>query len=100
MRTYYRARDVVVTSTVFANRTATEPYVIRDLRHVCILRPPGGLVRWLRPRTFLLQATYRGTTVTLYASADQRVFNQVARALRRALEDAEPPATWDDTAAA
>jgi hypothetical protein len=28
------------------------------------------------------------------------VFNQVARALRRALEDARPPATWTDLAIA
>jgi hypothetical protein len=35
-----------------------------------------------------LTAAYRGDEqVTLYTSADVRVFNQVSRALRRAMED-------------
>ena len=37
-----------------------------------------------------VRATYLGTHVTVYASVDQRVFNQVTRALRRAVEDARP----------
>ena len=37
-------------------------------------------------RTWRLQATYRGLSVTLYSSADLQRFNQVARALRRAIE--------------
>jgi hypothetical protein len=36
----------------------------------------------------------------LYASSDARVFNQVARALRRAVEDARPPVTDHGLAAA
>jgi Family of unknown function (DUF6232) len=44
-----------------------------------------GLRRWE------LHASYRGTRVVLYASSDVRVFNQVVRALRRAIEDARPP---------
>jgi hypothetical protein len=62
----------------------------------------GGLIIplwWRRPRRRQLQATYRGRKIDLYASADERVFNQVSRALRRALEDAEPP-HWDDVRAA
>jgi len=43
-----------------------------------------------RPRRWELLATYRGYEVMLYASADVRVFNQVARALRRAVEDSRP----------
>ncbi|MFI5894314.1 DUF6232 family protein [Actinoplanes sp. NPDC051513] len=39
-----------------------------------------------RPRRWELRATYRGREVTLYASTDARVFNQVGRALRRAIE--------------
>ncbi|MEU7904083.1 DUF6232 family protein [Actinoplanes sp. NPDC049118] len=35
-----------------------------------------------------VQATYRGSRVTIYASSDERVFNQVTRALSRAIEDA------------
>ena len=34
-----------------------------------------------------LQGTYRGVPVILYSSPDPRVFNQVTRALRRAIED-------------
>lgn len=54
----------------------------------------------LRPQTWELWATYRGADVLLYSSTDERVFNQVSRALRRAIEDARPPATWRDLAAA
>jgi hypothetical protein len=45
-----------------------------------------------RPRRWEMRANYRGLEVVLYASSDVRVFNQVARALRRAVEDARPPA--------
>jgi hypothetical protein len=45
-----------------------------------------------RPRRWELRANYRGLEVVLYASSDVRVFNQVARALRRSVEDARPPA--------
>jgi hypothetical protein len=54
----------------------------------------------LRPQTWELWASYRGADVLLYSSPDARVFNQVSRALRRAIEDARPPATWRDLAAA
>ncbi len=57
----------------------------------------AGAVMWRRrPQSWELRATYRGAAVTLYSSSDQRVFNQVTRALRRAIEDAHPPATWTD----
>jgi hypothetical protein len=40
-------------------------------------------------RVWALTAAYRGDDqVTLYSSADPRVFHQVSRALRRAMEDA------------
>jgi len=40
-------------------------------------------------RLWALRAAYRGAEqVTLYTSADPRVFHQVSRALRRAMEDA------------
>jgi hypothetical protein len=45
-----------------------------------------------RPRRWELRANYRGHEVVLYASSDERVFNQVARALRRSVEAARPPA--------
>ena len=53
-----------------------------------------------RPQRWELRATYRGTRVLLYTSTDVRVFNQVARALRRAMEDARPPVDNRDLAAA
>jgi Family of unknown function (DUF6232) len=53
-----------------------------------------------RPQRWELRATYRGAQVVLYASSDVRVFNQVARALRRAVEDARPPVDNRDLAAA
>jgi hypothetical protein len=54
----------------------------------------------LRPRRWELHATHRGAEVLLYASTDSRVFNQVARALRRAMEDNNPHAEWNGEAAA
>jgi hypothetical protein len=42
-------------------------------------------------RSWALRAAYRGdTAVTFYTSADARVFHQVCRALRRAMENARP----------
>jgi hypothetical protein len=40
-------------------------------------------------RTWQLQANYHGRATLIYSSEDVRVFNQVARALLRAIEDAE-----------
>jgi Family of unknown function (DUF6232) len=54
----------------------------------------------MRPQRWELRATYRGSRVMLYASSDVRVFNQVTRALRRAVEDARPPSDEYDLAAA
>jgi len=45
---------------------------------------------WRRTQTWELYATYRNAAIVLYASSDARVFNQVGRALRRAIEDAAP----------
>lgn len=53
-----------------------------------------------RPRRWELRATYRGHEVILYSSADVTRFNQVTRALRRAVEDARPPSGDFDLAAA
>jgi hypothetical protein len=57
---------------------------------------PGIVIAaWLRarPRCWELHATYRGGGVILYASPNARVFNQVARALRRSIEESRPHAT-------
>ena len=52
-----------------------------------------------RAQVWELHATYRNAAVVLYASNDARVFNQVGRALRRAMEDADPHARWNGEAA-
>ncbi|BCJ52795.1 hypothetical protein Asp14428_42700 [Actinoplanes sp. NBRC 14428] len=41
-------------------------------------------------RQWHVRATYRGVDVTLYSSSDRQMFNQVARALVRAIEDSRP----------
>ena len=67
-----------------------------------VLAVPGVVAAacWrLRPRTWELRATYRGLDVVLYVSPDARVFNQVSRALRRAMEDTHPHHRWNDEAA-
>jgi hypothetical protein len=43
-------------------------------------------MRRRRGHTFEIRARYRAQEVTLYASGDPRIFNQVTRALRRTLE--------------
>ena len=67
-----------------------------------IVIPTVAAVAYWRHRTWLweLRATYRGVEVLLYASTDARVFNQVTRALRRAMEDTDPHLEWDGEAAA
>jgi hypothetical protein len=50
------------------------------------------VVGWRSRSRWRLTASYRGLgEVTLYGSADPRVFNQVTRALLRAMEDAREP---------
>jgi len=43
-----------------------------------------------------LRASHRGVMTIIYQSTDVRVFNQVARALRRAIEDERPAPTGRD----
>jgi len=53
----------------------------------------AAAISWrVAPRRWELHATYRGHEVIIYASADERVFNQVSRALRRSMEAARSPA--------
>jgi hypothetical protein len=50
------------------------------------------VVGWPSHSRWMLKAAYRGADhVTLYSSTDERVFHQVTRALRRAMEDAREP---------
>jgi hypothetical protein len=58
-----------------------------------------AVVQQHRPRRWELRATYRERPVRLYTSTDARVFHQVSRALRRAIENDRPPYA-DDVAAA
>jgi hypothetical protein len=56
---------------------------------VVLVAVPGaaGIAhRRMRPRTWQLRARYDGREVVLFASADTRTFNQVGRALQRAIE--------------
>ena len=57
------------------------------------------VVQQHRPRRWELQAIYQQRQVTLYTSIDERVFHQVSRALRRAIEDARPPLNGSTIAA-
>ena len=52
-----------------------------------------------RPQHMVLRAEYRGSIVVLFESADGRVFNQVKRALLRAMEY-RAPMPWSGTEAA
>jgi hypothetical protein len=52
-----------------------------------------------RPQRLVLRAEYQGVVVELFSSTDARVFNQVKRALLRAMEN-RPPASWMGAAAA
>ena len=144
MRTYYRARDAVVTSEHFIRRgPSARSFAIRDLHDARIVRDPGNsryrlactttgvlslaaaAVAWLagnlyavsvfvlavavavvasmlwrrRPARWNLRADYRGEPVTLFTSCDSTAFHQVARALRRALEEAHRPVAREEDAA-
>jgi hypothetical protein len=56
--------------------------------------------RRTRPRRWEIHAHYRGADVLMFASRDERIFNQVARALRRAMEDRDPHYNGNGAAAA
>lgn len=90
MRVYFRSVDAVVTENRFV--WLTEPmrvFEIRALHDISIRacrRTWRGL--WLQPRRWELMALRHGAEVLIFASRDERVFNQVVRALRRAVEHA------------
>jgi hypothetical protein len=66
---------------------------------VIALPSMAGIACWrMRPRRWELRAGYQGHEVILYASADITTFNQVSRGLRRAIEDATPPASYYELA--
>ena len=53
-----------------------------------------------RVHMWQVHATYRGVVTVIYQSTDERVFNQVTRALLRAIEDGRPTPTGRDLAIA
>ncbi|MGX6604310.1 DUF6232 family protein [Micromonosporaceae bacterium Da 78-11] len=59
-----------------------------------------ALVRQQQPAHWELQALYHGEFVQLYSSSEDRVFNQVARALRRSIEAQRTVRHWDQDDAA
>jgi len=61
----------------------------------------AGILLWPRRRAnWELRASYRGSTISLYSSCDVTVFNQVARALRRAIEAERRPGLFEEDDAA
>ena len=73
------------------------PFIVAIAASIAV----GAALLWQRePTRWELRAQYRGRPVTLYTSCDVRVFNQVTRALRRAIEaDRRPPSWQEDDAA-
>ena len=81
--------------------TMIGPAAVYALGALAVAAPAGVAIGIrMRPRRWEMHATYRGARVVLYASSDGRVFNQVARALRRSVEDARPPSDDHDLVAA
>ena len=83
---------VAVGLAVFAAGVAAA--VIGGSRPLTFILPSIGLVvafvaaaaRRRRGHGWVIQARYRGREVVVYTTSDSRVFNQVTRALRRAVE--------------
>jgi hypothetical protein len=93
-RVYYRGPAVIVTDSSFI--TLQEPargFPLRELHRIVIVRGERGALRWLhpRPRPWRLCAVYQGHPVTLLESYHLQTFNQVVRAVRRAVEAARSP---------
>jgi hypothetical protein len=86
MRVYYRSVDVMVSEERFVWLTAPpRVFGIRALHDITIRSTRRGL---FRPRRWELVTVEHGAEVLIFASRDERVFNQVVRALRRAVEHA------------
>jgi hypothetical protein len=85
-RVYYRGPTVIITDSSFITvRESTHGFPIRELQRIQICR--GERSGWkLRPRAWQLRAVYRGYPVVLLESYNLQTFNQVVRAMRRAVE--------------
>jgi hypothetical protein len=84
------ALAVIALGALTGERLATTTGWIGAAAGVVIVLGWSGLSLRARRRIWELRATYRGAEVLLYRSPDDVVFHQVARALRRAIEDARP----------
>lgn len=87
MRTYYRGPDVVVNDQVF-EVCGPQPlrFLVAKLRDVQVVRTTRRSSWGRATRAFELWAWYERDRVQMYSSPDERVFGQVSRALRRAIE--------------
>ena len=85
--------SAITVAAIGAGWTLVEPPIAYAVGLLAVTVPVGFAVPSLfrRPRPWELHATYRGAEVVLYACEDVQRFNQVTRALRRAIEDARPP---------
>jgi hypothetical protein len=83
---------LTMTALATASWMLVGPAVGAALGFLAVLAAGAAMVAQPRRTVYEWQvrATYLGAHVTVYASVDQRVFNQVARALRRAIEDGRP----------
>ena len=102
-----RSKLLVTTAAGFLGLVATAAVWTIDGRYALFflaITAPIALVATLTwqpgPTRWELRAQYRGQPVTLYASRDVRVFNQVARALRRAIEADRRHPNWAENDAA
>lgn len=90
-RIYYRGPAVIVTDSSFITlRDSARGFPLRELQQIVIVRGERGALRWLhpRPRAWQLCAVYKGYPVVLHESYHLQTFNQVVRAVRRAVEAA------------
>jgi hypothetical protein len=93
-RIYYRGPTVIITDTSFITiKKGAHGFPLRELHSIVIARGDRGRWRWLhlRPESWQLCAVYKGHRVTLHESYDVRTFNQVVRAMRRAVEASGGP---------
>lgn len=83
----------VTVAAIGAGWTLVEPPTAYAIGLLAVAIPVGFTAPSLfrRSRPWELHATYRGAEVVLYVCDDVQRFNQVTRALRRAIEDARPP---------
>jgi hypothetical protein len=86
---------LVLSVTTASLVSGTVAWVIGAFASLAALGYSWQAVR-LQPQHWEIHAQYRGVDTVLYANSDPRTFNQVARAFRRAIEDALPSASYPD----